>query len=100
MFIISSKTMFGQDYNWIIIRLTIFAICSIKIKPDTSKRAFLNTVRISVYSANYTYKKKLVMLRSRTIGWEKLTQQKFFLLLCDVLNESSDHLNTTKQKII
>ena len=92
--------MFGQDYNWIIIRLTIFAICSIKIKPDTSKRAFLNTVRISVYSANYTYKKKLVMLRSRTIGWEKLTQQKFFLLLCDVLNESSDHLNTTKQKII
>lgn len=40
------------------------------------------------------------MLRSRTIGWEKLTQQKFFLLLCDVLNESSDHLNTTKQKII
>lgn len=64
--------MFGQDYNWIIRRLTIFAICSIKIKPDASKRAFLNTVRISVY---HTYKKKIVMLRSRTSGREKLTQR-------------------------
>ena len=68
VFIISSKTMFGQDYNWIIRRLTIFAICSIKIKPDTSKRAFLNTVRISVYSAKYTYKKKMVMLRNEWVG--------------------------------